>query len=58
MLANLECSRIQILLLELHGPTPVHTTLPNYFSKVFPGGEPELHMVTIFAGVLFFRFHF
>ena len=47
-----------VLLLELHGPTSVHTILPNYFSKVFPRGEPKLYAVTIFEGVLFSRFNF
>jgi hypothetical protein len=58
MLANLECSQLEILFLEFHGPTSIRTILPNYFSKVFPGGEPDLHTVSIFVGVLFSRFDF
>ena len=55
MLANLG---IQVLLLELHGPTSIRTVLLNHLSKVFPGCEPDFHTVAVSVGLLFFLFHF
>jgi hypothetical protein len=55
MLANLE---IQVLLLDLHGPTSIYAVLPNHLSKGFPGCEPNLYTIAVFVGLLFSRFNF